>query len=102
MPVEVAAVEPESRPMAIRVRRAPQFGPVIRFGAGGPDAMLSPAVAPRSGAAHRPYCRRVPAAGGGAGVRNGVGIARHRNAGHRSPLRRRNASARRRPALAAD
>jgi len=41
MPVEVAAVEPESRPMAIRVRRDPQFGPVIRFGAGGPDAMLS-------------------------------------------------------------
>ncbi|MCH3868440.1 acetate--CoA ligase family protein, partial [Campylobacter jejuni] len=41
MPVDVAAAEPESRPMAIRVRRDPQFGPVIRFGAGGPDAVLS-------------------------------------------------------------
>ena len=27
--------------MAVRVRRDPQFGPVIRFGAGGPDAFLS-------------------------------------------------------------
>ncbi len=36
-----SAVEAESRPMAIRVRRDPQFGPVIRFGAGGPDAVLS-------------------------------------------------------------
>ncbi|WP_063581902.1 GNAT family N-acetyltransferase [Achromobacter ruhlandii] len=41
MPLDVAAAEPESRPMAIRVRRDPQFGPVIRFGAGGPDAVLS-------------------------------------------------------------
>jgi acetyltransferase len=40
-PMDVAAAEPESRPMAIRVRRDPQFGPVIRFGAGGPDAVLS-------------------------------------------------------------
>lgn len=29
------------RPMAIRVRRDPEFGPVIRFGMGGPDAVLS-------------------------------------------------------------
>ncbi|CAB3902248.1 hypothetical protein LMG26691_04555 [Achromobacter animicus] len=36
-----SAAEAESRPMAIRVRRDPQFGPVIRFGAGGPDAVLS-------------------------------------------------------------
>lgn len=35
------AADSESRPMAIRVRRDPQFGPVIRFGAGGPDAVLS-------------------------------------------------------------
>ena len=41
MPVDVALGEPESRPMAIRVRRDPQFGPVVRFGAGGPDAVLS-------------------------------------------------------------
>ena len=40
-PLEVASAEPESRPMAVRVRRDPQFGPVIRFGAGGPDAFLS-------------------------------------------------------------
>src|SRR5690606_40885558 len=32
---------PESRPMAIRVRRDPRFGPVIQFGAGGPDAVLA-------------------------------------------------------------
>lgn len=32
---------PASRPMAIRVRRDPEFGPVIRFGTGGPDAVLS-------------------------------------------------------------
>lgn len=36
-----SAADAESRPMAIRVRRDPQFGPVIRFGAGGPDAVLS-------------------------------------------------------------
>ena len=41
MPMDVAAAEPESRPMAIRVRRDRWFGPVIRFGAGGPDAVLS-------------------------------------------------------------
>lgn len=35
--------EPLSRPMAIRVQRDPRFGPVIRFGAGGPDAVLSSA-----------------------------------------------------------
>jgi len=40
-PASVAPIEPESRPMAIRVRRDPKFGPVIRFGAGGPDAVLS-------------------------------------------------------------
>jgi acetyltransferase len=33
--------EPLSRPMAIRVHRDPHFGPIIRFGAGGPDAVLS-------------------------------------------------------------
>jgi acetyltransferase len=33
--------EPLSRPMAIHVHRDPHFGPVIRFGAGGPDAVLS-------------------------------------------------------------
>jgi acetyltransferase len=43
LPASVTPGEPESRPMAIRVRRDPQFGPVIRFGAGGPDAELSPA-----------------------------------------------------------
>jgi acetyltransferase len=32
--------EPLSRPMAISVLRDPRFGPVIRFGAGGPDAVL--------------------------------------------------------------
>lgn len=42
-PRDVLPSEPESRPMAIRVRRDPQFGPVIRFGAGGADAALSPA-----------------------------------------------------------
>lgn len=41
LPVDVAVAEPEFRSMAIRVRRDPQFGPVIRFGAGGPDAVLS-------------------------------------------------------------
>jgi len=41
MPIDVASAEPESRPMAIQVWRDPQFGPVIRFGAGGPDAVLS-------------------------------------------------------------
>ncbi|SAI47958.1 acyl-CoA synthetase [Bordetella ansorpii] len=41
-PRDVLPSEPESRPMAIRVRRDPQFGPVIRFGAGGADAVLSP------------------------------------------------------------
>ena len=43
LPASVTPGESESRPMAIRVRRDPQFGPVIRFGAGGPDAELSPA-----------------------------------------------------------
>ncbi|CAB3673757.1 hypothetical protein LMG26685_03912 [Achromobacter mucicolens] len=38
---DAARGEAESRPMAIRVRRDPKFGPVIRFGAGGPDAVLS-------------------------------------------------------------
>ncbi|OZI31627.1 GNAT family N-acetyltransferase [Bordetella genomosp. 10] len=33
--------EPLSRPLAIRVQRDAHFGPVIRFGAGGPDAVLS-------------------------------------------------------------
>jgi acetyltransferase len=33
--------EPLSRPMAIRVHRDAHFGPVIRFGAGGPDAVPS-------------------------------------------------------------
>lgn len=37
------AVEAESRPMAIRVWRDAIFGPVIRFGAGGADAVLSAA-----------------------------------------------------------
>src|SRR5690606_20433076 len=40
-PIGVLPAEPESRPMAIRVRRDPNFGPVIQFGAGGPDALLS-------------------------------------------------------------
>lgn len=40
-PMGVRPGEAESRPMAIRVRRDPNFGPVIRFGAGGPDAILS-------------------------------------------------------------
>nr|WP_082728740.1 GNAT family N-acetyltransferase [Bordetella pseudohinzii] len=40
-PLDVRPVEPESRPMAIRVRTDAKFGPVIRFGAGGPDALLS-------------------------------------------------------------
>lgn len=40
-PLDVRPVEPESRPMAIRVRSDAKFGPVIRFGAGGPDALLS-------------------------------------------------------------
>ncbi|OZI77492.1 GNAT family N-acetyltransferase [Bordetella genomosp. 12] len=40
-PMDVRPVEPESRPMAIRVRTDARFGPVIRFGAGGPDALLS-------------------------------------------------------------
>jgi len=31
---------PESRPMAIRVRTDPAFGPVIQFGSGGEDALL--------------------------------------------------------------
>jgi len=43
VPRDVLPGEPESRPMAIRVRRDPQFGPVISFGAGGADAALSPA-----------------------------------------------------------
>lgn len=37
----VGLFEPLSRPMAIRVYRDPRFGPVIRFGAGGPDAVLT-------------------------------------------------------------
>ncbi|HYG44256.1 MAG TPA: GNAT family N-acetyltransferase [Bordetella sp.] len=40
-PAGVLPGEPESRPMAIRVRRDPRFGPTIQFGAGGPDAMLA-------------------------------------------------------------
>ncbi|ALM84965.1 GNAT family N-acetyltransferase [Bordetella sp. N] len=39
----VGLYEPLSRPLAIRVQRDAHFGPVIRFGAGGPDAVLSPA-----------------------------------------------------------
>lgn len=35
------ADEPESRPMAVRVWQDAIFGPVIRFGAGGADAVLS-------------------------------------------------------------
>ncbi|CAP40921.1 bifunctional acetate--CoA ligase family protein/GNAT family N-acetyltransferase [Bordetella petrii] len=41
VPSGVLPGEPESRPMAIRVRRDPRFGPVIQFGAGGPDAVLA-------------------------------------------------------------
>lgn len=41
VPPGVLPGEPESRPMAIRVRRDPRFGPVIQFGAGGPDAVLA-------------------------------------------------------------
>lgn len=37
------AFEPLSRPMAIRVHRDARFGPVIRFAAGGPDAVLGSA-----------------------------------------------------------
>jgi acetyltransferase len=37
----VGAYEPLSRPMAIHVYRDAHFGPIIRFGAGGPDAVLS-------------------------------------------------------------
>lgn len=37
------AFEPLSRPMAIRVHRDARFGPVIRFAAGGPDAVLNAA-----------------------------------------------------------
>ena len=40
-PSGVLPGEPESRPMAIRVRRDPNFGPIIQFGAGGPDAVIS-------------------------------------------------------------
>jgi acetyltransferase len=39
----VGAYEPLSRPMAIHVYRDGHFGPIIRFGAGGPDAVLSAA-----------------------------------------------------------
>ncbi|WP_459616872.1 bifunctional acetate--CoA ligase family protein/GNAT family N-acetyltransferase [Bordetella sp. 2513F-2] len=42
-PRDVLPAEPESRPMAIHVWRDAKFGPVIRFGAGGPDAVLSAA-----------------------------------------------------------
>lgn len=42
-PRDILPAEPESRPMAIRVRRDARFGPVVRFGAGGPDAVLSQA-----------------------------------------------------------
>ncbi|MVW73358.1 MULTISPECIES: GNAT family N-acetyltransferase [unclassified Bordetella] len=41
VPAGVLPGEPESRPMAIRVRRDPNFGPVIQFGAGGEDALLT-------------------------------------------------------------
>jgi len=37
----VGLYEPLSRPLAIRVQRDAHFGPVIRFGPGGPDAVLS-------------------------------------------------------------
>jgi acetyltransferase len=37
------AFEPLSRPMSIRVHRDARFGPVIRFAAGGPDAVLGSA-----------------------------------------------------------
>jgi acetyltransferase len=37
----IGSTEPLSRPMAIRVHRDAHFGPVIRFGAGGPDAAFS-------------------------------------------------------------
>ncbi|WP_171963022.1 bifunctional acetate--CoA ligase family protein/GNAT family N-acetyltransferase [Bordetella trematum] len=40
-PLVIRPLEPESRPMAIRVRTDARFGPVLRFGAGGPDAVLS-------------------------------------------------------------
>ncbi len=40
-PLDLGSGEPESRPMAIRVRTDSRFGPVIRFGAGGSDALLS-------------------------------------------------------------
>ena len=41
VPAGVLPGEPESRPMAIRVRRDPRFGPIVQFGAGGPDALLA-------------------------------------------------------------
>ena len=43
VPAGVLPGEPESRPMAIRVRRDPRFGPTIQFGIGGPDALLTSA-----------------------------------------------------------
>ncbi|MBV7484325.1 GNAT family N-acetyltransferase [Bordetella sp. BOR01] len=41
VPAGVLPGEPESRPMAIRMWRDPRFGPMIQFGAGGPDALLA-------------------------------------------------------------
>jgi len=41
VPAGVLPGEPESRPMAIRVRRDPRCGPIVQFGAGGPDALLA-------------------------------------------------------------
>jgi len=41
--IPVGLADPLSRPMAIRVRRDARFGPVVRFGPGGPEAELSAA-----------------------------------------------------------
>ena len=122
-PLEVASAEPESRPMAVRVRRDPWprdplwrgrpgrlpvavrswHGPAAAQRLpGAPADRAQPAMAPRAGAARRPSGGRGAAAGAGAGVRTGLGIAGHRIARHRSALRGRNPAARGRTAHDAD